>query len=552
MKTETLLPNRARALPATDHRLLHQDPFLEAAWYALIPFINPIDCSRKVEMTSSGGKQYNAAIPLNDNDTLNAFYNGDEMDGGYIRPNWFSKKRLASHLCGRETYYYRSRPNGLWRNGYGSFDAAPAKRLGDVAGLLHVEGRCRKYPVGVILLCADIDCHNGEKDVAAVRDWLLDRYFPGAYWEPSTGGDGVHLYVKLAYHPWQLKDRDATLHHVVDIINKLALQLDRERVTLGYDAPVDKLRGLPSLLVEKGNRLRILRSLCIKIPRFANGLQDVRSFHFAPFFLFNSFARLVRESQAQPATLADAPDNLVTNALGWEIAADSEHRPRKRGGAAISLNSVYPSYTDHLSELSEQQDAYARTMGFALAYSRHIGRVPTADEAVTEYETQGIATGTDVNGSRLARMAYVLRYVAKSFKPSKDLYGGFQTTQEALVTEIGSLMPIGLDLTYAKAQGRREAVTETDLAALLHAMRTSQGANDRTEFSQEQARRAIKTITGHSCNKNMASCLTKALKALGMIQRVGGYIPGKRGTVFRVTQPYRPSVPTKPSNSSHS
>ena len=81
---------------------------------------------------------------------------------------------------------------------------------------------------------------------------------------------------------------------------------------------------------------------------------------------------------------------------------------------------------------------------------------------------------------------------------------------------------------------------ERDVAALLHAMRRSQGAGDRTEFSQKQVGVAMKAITGRSCNKNKASCLTKALMAMRLIERVGGYVPGTRGIVYKVAPPLQP------------
>jgi hypothetical protein len=509
------------------------DPLTEAAWYALSPFLNPLDCSRRQVWNDENGDEIKAAIPLNSNDTLNGLYNGDVIDGGVVKPSWFSKKRLANHLMGRETYYYRSRPNGFWRDGYGSSDKAK-DRLGTVADLLSIQGKCRKYPyVGVMLLCADIDCHNGEKDVEKVRDWLLDRYFPGAYWEPSTGGDGVHLYVKLAYRPWLLGQRDRTLRYVVDTIEELSCLLDRERRALGYDAPVDRLRGLPSLLVEKNDRVRIQRSLCIKIPRFKNGLEDVRAFHAAPFFLFDGLANLLRTRLNQPVRSDDKPDGLVADALGWEIGIGSDYRPRNRCGSSLSLNSVYPSYTEQVEEVRQQQDAFTRTIQFVLAYSRHIRRVPTVDDALAEYEAK-VADGAATTGQRRSRLAYVLKHVAKTFKPSIDLHGGFQAAHNELLAEIRSLMPSGTDLTYTKARGRRVAVTDSDIAAVLHAMRRSQGHSSQTEFSQERVREAVRIIRGRACCKNMASTLTKALKAMGLIERVGGYIPGKRGTVYRV------------------
>jgi len=528
-----------------DKNDLEPDPLREAAWYALIPYINPIDCSKKMVLTTRSGTRYACPIPLNTNAQLESFYMGKQTNGKSVKPFWFSKKLLAAHLQGIQTFYYRSRPNGVARTGYGSSDDA-WKRLGAAADVLGIRGRCRKSrAVGVMLVCADIDAHCGEKDVAAVRDWLLRQYFPNAYWEPSTNGRGVHLYLKISYFPYALKDQDRTLRHVVGVVNQLACLLDEERRKLGFDAPVDKLRGLPTLFAWTESGLSIQRGGCIKVPRFASGLSDVVRFHESPSFEFSELKQLFLQSQSNDVGLPTDREKTGLNEINpeeeqkqgfayrWDIDDRSLPKP-PICAAGLLLNSAYPSYELEMSRLKNQAAAFTRTHSFALTFSRRLGRIPSVNEALAEDEKHELHTGDDRNGERAARIEYVLTHVAKTFNAQAGL-AGFEQHRKTLTAEITGLLGDRPLPTYRKTKGRPAAsATVDEIAMVLFAMRRSQGRDVSTEYGYAKVQDALKRIRGKKCSRDRASCILKSLTLLGLIQKVAGGIPGKRGAIYRV------------------
>lgn len=511
-----------------------------AAWYALAPFINPLDCSKRVHFRDEGGKLRSIVKPLNLNDDLDRFFNGELRDGAAFSPTWFSKKRLEDHLLGGEDYYYRSAYNGMPRSGYGNSARVAAAKLGFDPELLGVRGKARRFPqIGVVLVCADIDCHRGETDGQQVAQWLLDRYFPGCYAEPSTGGKGVHLYVKLAYDPFRFRYRDDTLRHVVETMNALAEKIDLERAESGFQAPVDGLRGLPSQIVPDGNRVRIRRSSCIKLPRFPGGMKDIVAFHAAPFFLCSYFERSISEVSEETLPVSSSPASaaLVNRALSLNLEpATLPAELRVSGAGAKALNSVYPSYEQRLRELAAAADAYDRGLGFMLAYSRHLRRVPSVEEALAEYEARGLNTGDDRSERRRSRFDYLARFVVKTFDPSKAgfNYAGFESERERLRLEVSGQMHCASSLEFAKDKGRTETVGIEDLAVLLFAMRKSQGARGSTEFGYQHVRTAFVEIKGTFGSRNKAQCLLRALKDMGFIERVGNHQAGARSRKWRV------------------
>src|SRR4051812_15042475 len=83
---------------------------------------------------------------------------------GYIRG--LTNARMLDHFRGEATYYF-------WADG--------------------------RIKTPYALLCIDIDNHKvGTLDAAlAFAGHLRDRFFPGLYFEPSTGGQGVHGYLLI-------------------------------------------------------------------------------------------------------------------------------------------------------------------------------------------------------------------------------------------------------------------------------------------------------------------------------------------------------------------
>ena len=342
------------------------DKTTEMAWYVLSPFINPLDCSQKATWRNDSNKY--AVYPMNKSADLEILYNHDTNESGeQFKPYYFSKLRLDTHLKQADTYYYRSRYNAVASTGYGSSDISKDKlNYADDMRITHK--RIKYEDIGIMLLCVDIDCHHGEKDGERVKDLIINEYFPGSYWEPSTGGKGFHIYMKLAYDVNYRFNPHQTLRYIHRVISECCLLLERERLERGFDAPIDKIDGLPSMIDFNQVKQRVFiakRSQCIKIPRFINGEHDILGLYNAPYLMFSFIDALVKKQKLKDLLEDDAgqqkpvPEQLV-RVLGADLddLDGDEVWGIERGGDSC-FNSACPcTYEKQISALKSEHDAY--------------------------------------------------------------------------------------------------------------------------------------------------------------------------------------------------
>lgn len=510
------------------------------AWYALQPFVNTLDCSQRYG---------ELVIAQNDNSSLESIFNGDlTPEGLKLRPYYFGKFRLEMHLSGAATYYYRSKAFSPARTGYGGYEKAHKKL--DFAQEMGISGKCQKSnDTCVMLLGIDIDAKHDEPDAAEVSQMLLEL-FPGSYHEPSTGGNGIHFYLKTFYDTALRQTQYQTVKHVHDICTDLGAVLERLRLDAGYQAPIDKVRSHPSLLSYDSNTERIrvqCRSICIKIPRFTQGEDDVLRFHTAPYVDFRYLEELVRE--AKEKDLAAAPELHITNGeeklnqaylLSSQDADDGDDETRGEGGGVCSNSVCTSSYEDLIKNLQSNTDAHERTVGLALAYARHIRRIPTVDEMLKEYQAQGLNTGADEDGNRRRRMQVMYDYHLRTFDPSKLGFNleGYDEEKDIYLSVIRDRITSTTNLTYQ--QNRTRHITIEDLARLYFAMCRSQGKGTSTAFSISQVQNAMKKLAGKKGSPHRASRMLGLLQELRLIEQVGGYIPGIRGKAWCAQQPAQP------------
>lgn len=281
--------------------LLHITPAEEAAWHLLKPLIHPLDCNVFWQSQDLDGQILTGIRPLNLNATMNGLLNGESVWLSY-----FTKRKFIQHCRGIAKYYYRSRWNGFAGTGYGSHRNA-WKKLNCDAQRFALDGKKFTSPrVALVLLGFDVDCHHGEKDVQKTTDLILGL-FPDAYHEASTNGLGRHIYVKLYY---DIQSRNgshyATLHYLHSLCEFIDHGIEQMRLRAGYDAGLDRIRGLPTLIgfeLEDGKPIQIdrvlpngeiiekpklkitRRSVVIKIPFYRCCTEDsVDRFFSAPCF----------------------------------------------------------------------------------------------------------------------------------------------------------------------------------------------------------------------------------------------------------------------------
>jgi hypothetical protein len=235
----------------------------EAAWQLLKPFINPLDCNHYVNWTRPDGEHLDDVFCMNTTETLNRVFNKEAV----YNLKRFGKAHFLDHCRGRRTYYYRCRSDAVFSTGFGRGDHCHERLPFDAKAFGMAGKRVVNPDLGILLLGCDIDCHHGEKDVAKTTALILE-YFPDAYFEPSTNGQGVHLFIKLTYPIYHRGSRIQTLQYITVVTESLADIIEEIRIRRGYDAPLDKIRGLPTVVGrdEQGHLYSIKRTPVIKVP----------------------------------------------------------------------------------------------------------------------------------------------------------------------------------------------------------------------------------------------------------------------------------------------
>ena len=95
----------------------------ELANYVLSEFIDPL----------GGAAKYNGCpVPYNFNEALNHLYS---RTGVFEHPYSFTKAKLQKHLLQEETHYYRSKRDGIHKEGYGGHDKDVLSSLNKYLGV---------------------------------------------------------------------------------------------------------------------------------------------------------------------------------------------------------------------------------------------------------------------------------------------------------------------------------------------------------------------------------------------------------------------------------
>jgi hypothetical protein len=156
---------------------------------------------------------------------------------------------------------------------------------------------------------------------------------------------------------------------------------------------------------------------------------------------------------------------------------------------------------------------------------------------LVEYVKQGLNTGSDLDGNREERMQFIRIYLLTTFDLNRLSFGyeGFEKLREGLTHEIKSRLTASVPLQYVKVKTRPIRVEE--LTVLYFALLRSQGKGNSTAFSVKQVKDAFRQVNGAGVSSHKAGAMLGILEQLGLIEKVGGYVPGLRGWVWKVKKP---------------
>jgi len=281
----------------------------------------------------------------------------------YLTP--LAKSHLQDHLNKAETYYYSS-----------------------------------NFYSPIQLLMIDIDAKNGETDAEDVAKFITDTYFPGAYYDTSTNGQGRHIYI-LVDCRWPNMSRTEVNKRILDFKNAL----QRIVVNKGYHAKMDCVNG--KSCIRKKEVLTI-----------NNQPVTVSLIHTS-----GTNAKLPRPTmdtigwlEASPIFTREHLQKAMADAIGLELGLaspedvkESEEKPTRKAKSKKS------SKTENLQSESCQ---WQKTLQVAYKLCTELGHPPTGDEVYTRFNELGLGTGQE-EPDRLARCHRAAKYAELTFDNSK-------------------------------------------------------------------------------------------------------------------------------------
>ncbi len=570
------------AVAAKSRERTTYDIVTEAGWYALKPFFNVMDCNLKTDKYFS---------PMNLNDDILLKWQGlpakfgqkgdgkygivrcnpNDSDGGEVGLDRLSKGDFKLHReygisqkenpeeedakVERQFIYYRGELASPYFTGFGASARQASSTVFSEA--LGVNTERVDYPVGAILLTIDIDFHEDQypmgtvNDAEAVFQWLHGTYFPDAYWERSTHGNGFHLYIKTAY---SMHDPSKVVYNLVCLTNKLKLflsDLDSLRIHKGFNAKIDRrVFGLPSLWVKK--KLLIKRSYCMKLPYFFT-LEDVRQFHFSPVYLIDHFQ--VREPIPQPTQARERQGNdkgIITlppagssetdlfdsDGSVWESVGEARY-------VSFYRRRTFEEQIEELRLLKASTDPkadFARLNGFYKLLCRRERELVSPEEANEQYVVLGL-NKTDNSERRLKTFQGMKHFYEGKFDSAMTSGIDMEGWEKARLGLERLVEGIVVPFKKYKTKGKRpqiKAVCPAQMAGVLFVL--AKLAEDNTDpfFSHDTLRGFMREAASITLCMNAISPCLLALQKRGLIRiikkgRLDMKAGQSEGTMFTVS-----------------
>jgi hypothetical protein len=490
---------------------------------------------------------------MNLNETLNQLLNGFAVHVTYL-----TKRRFLEHCRGQSKLYYRSRWNGFASSGYGcSVNAWKSLRCD--ARLYGLNGRkFQSDKIAVLLLGFDVDSHHGEQDVQKTTDLILS-YFPNAYAEPSTNGQGKHIYLKLYYPIRYCSTHHATLTYIHELCGWIAKALDEQRRSAKYDAPLDRIRGLPTIvrfdrtsdgkvrmrshqlkdgtIVEKPMVKVAVRTMVIKIPFYGDcSAVKVKQFAASPFYSLGHLIGIqdTLHHKGYGWITYDYDDSFEQDLDAVYATSVDPEKLSKTYEPITYTTSVSPgeTYARLSSNLATIQDSHERRVEFAMLLARQLRRVPMAAELEREYRDAGLHRAESKSDADPLRFQQIVGWLSKAFCVEKLGFSpeAYQAEKQ-LVEDKLTKRVCGLKLEWSKwSRMKCRPISIEKLSALWWLLMRSQGEQPKTRFSYAQAQQGLlKTLNIQKTHRGEIAAMFSTLEQAGLIERSGGYCPDKFG-----------------------
>ncbi|MHC4689682.1 MAG: TOTE conflict system archaeo-eukaryotic primase domain-containing protein [Planctomycetota bacterium] len=308
----------------------------------------------------------------------------------------------------------------------------------------------------IALLMIDIDAHMGQQNARDVAEWILSNYFPCAYYEPSTGGQGIHLYllVEIKKNGRHIK-RSLFNAYIEDFGEKLAYLVDDEFMAGTFEtANVCGICGTVTCRVKKESKEEIHNGKLGKIPK-PQSLDEVKRLINMPVYTLEDLDKVLNEAEDR---------RLEKENTGWQLTTRKSPRTKRRKLKVSSKMMKIDVNSEDLSGSLWDDDPRKRAFNTVIYLWQRTGQEPSVTEVLDLYEELGLGTGADINNRRVKRIADAITKVGQEYNPEEYSTDVTDFDYEAYEpTVFTPVLKKRLTVDDLKGTGYKGVITYTDL-----------------------------------------------------------------------------------------
>ncbi len=396
----------------------------------------------------------------------------------------------------------------------------------------------------IIMPCIDVDAGEWLERVDAdiIAKDIVDRFHPGAYYEPSSNKLGRHIYFYLNVNMVPrvrvnelLSKYSEALGYYYNNIEDYFSHVDGVKATITTlkqngkfgtlckmpcplnDERFNELKGMPVFTIHNiESNLELLKSEIVEYYRCNEVELSLREIEIAIDKTANK-----RSKKKCLTMLLEQKKNMLNNIIGDDNSVKDIEK------LTCNIETVRTSVENKLEYISTIIDRLSRRREFYFYLSCEYGYVPEPHIAEAEYVNAGLSNSGS-SKKRIDKFASIYTYMLDYFKPGK-ISGGKVKEIEDILSDI---IDPG-ELYYSKGKGRNDSPIDIiDLAVMINHIYYYH--DNACHFSYETMVGLMKDVYGLKSDKNKVSAIIKILKNHNIISVTRNYIPGVRGNAYEV------------------
>ena len=300
----------------------------------------------------------------------------------------------------------------------------------------------RKSNIALLVIDLDPAENSTFQDIQQAAEYIVNRFHPGAYWEISTTGRGIHIYILVDFSGFKRTEANSIISTAQNSYAKLLSQL----INSMYFCKLDQIKGTYSSDMNYKNR----GTLC-KLPRPQTKDEFFQLTNMPVLTLTDIVAnvRIIEELLDDDYNSYTIPSpSLAHSDIGTpgssSLVVSSAGAPVQPGSGPdhytciniLSTNNGSPGGPEDKKQQNNENkcikkmvsdDALQKTLYSVMYLAQRLGRLPDYAEWNQFYINQGLNTGEETP-ERERRYNNVRDYVESTFNPA--IYGRWYSVGE--------------------------------------------------------------------------------------------------------------------------